>query len=272
MIRRALSVPVLAVLIVAIASPAGAEPTIPDRSWQAYAAAISDAAISRPGEVVADLVIADPSDPRTEWTTMDGEQYMLVSNLRFQPLSSVPAGEPFTVSSFVFVTVPGEVRQECERDGCARMTVAQLDLRLKQLIGLPPDADYGFLTRMWVRPADLFRPCTQVDPMNPSCPQRVANTTQAGVDRSGFLLGQAMYSWRLPRRGSAVQVSCAQDFRNETGGNCFGFPWTRLGYTYDWAPQARDDRGVTEFVIAPGSRVVLESAGPQRQFFPFRRS
>jgi hypothetical protein len=270
MLRRVVLFVPAALLLLLPMGPASAEPSIPERTWQAYSQAIADAAVSLPGEVVVDLVVADPSDPRTQWTTIDGEQYMLFSRLGYRPLSQVSPGEAFTVSSPVFVTVPEEVRQECKRSRCARLTATQLDLRLKQLIGLPPDADYGVLTRMWVRPADLFRPCTQVDPLIPTCPQVIANTMHAGVDRSAFLFDQAVYSWRLPRKGATVQVSCAQDFRNETGGNCFGFPWTRLGYTYDWRPGA-DDRGVTEFIVAPGSTVVLESSGPQRIYFPFKR-
>lgn len=269
---RARALPFLLTMVTALvaAVPASADERIPERTWQTYGAAIADAAVSRPGEVVTDLVVADPSDPRTQWMTIDGEPYMLVANLRHRPLATVDPGERFTVTSYVFVMVPEEVRQECERSKCARMDTSELDLRLKQLIGLPPDADYGYLTRVWVRPVDLMRPCTQVDPMIPICPQLVANTMQAGVDRSGFLFDQAMYSWRVPRRGAA-SISCAQDFRNETAGNCYGYPWTRLGYTYDWRPGAKDDRGVTEFVIVPGARVVLESVGTQRHYFPFRR-
>jgi hypothetical protein len=42
-----------------------------------------------------------------------------------------------------------------------------------------------------------------------------------------------------------------------------GYPFTRLGYTYDWAPGAEAHRhyGTSEFVVAPGTRVeVTEEA------------
>lgn len=267
--RRAwLFLPAVLLLLLANA-PANAKPPVPAPLWNAYAEAISDSAVSLPSEVVTDLVVADPSDARTQWTTIAGEQYMLVSHLGFRPVSDVDPGEAFAVSSHVFVTVPEEVRQECELSRCARMNFSQLDMRLKQLIGLPPDADYRILTQIWVRPADLFRPCTQVDPTIPTCPQLMANAMHAGVDRAPFLVDQAMYSWRLPRQGTTEKVSCAKDFRNEMGGNCFGFPWTRLGYTYDWRPSA-DERGVTEFVVAPGSTVIMESYGKQRAYFPYK--
>lgn len=252
--------------VAVLAPTVAADDAVSPRVWEAYAAAIADAAVSRPGEVVTDLVVASPDDPRTEWMTIDGESYMLVARLGYRPISAVAAGEPFLASSPIFVFSPAELLQACEEYDCAGMSDRGLDRQLKRIVGLAPDADYSVVSRMWVRPTDLFRPCTQVDPMIPTCPQLVANTVHAGVDRSPFLFEQAMYSWRVQRRGTTAPISCAQDFRNSMAGNCFGYPWTRLGYTYDWTPGARDDRGLTEFVIAPGSRVVLESTGPQRQY------
>ena len=35
------------------------------------------------------------------------------------------------------------------------------------------------------------------------------------------------------------------------------YPWTRLGYTYDW-DEAGDEYGLTEFIILPGSEVEIE--------------
>jgi hypothetical protein len=261
-LRKGFGIAALVAVIILPSAPAHAEQALPDRVWSAYAAAIRDAAVSLPGEVATDLVVAAPSDPRTEWQLIDGEEHMLVTRLGFRAVSEVAPGEAFRTSSYVFTAVPGNVQEVCAEYGCARMTPKRLDRQLKQIFGLPPDADYSVATRMWVRPADLFRPCTQVDPTIPTCPQLVVNTFQSGVDRSQFLFEQGMSSWRLQRKGTTTRISCAQDFRNTMGGNCYGYPWTRLGYTYDWTPGAKDRRGVTEFVIAPGSRVVLHSAGP----------
>lgn len=263
--RRTFAAVVLAIAALVLpVAPAQADDRIPSRLWQAYASAIADSAVSRPGEVVNDLVVASPQDPRTQWRTIDGEPHMLVARLGFRAISSVAGGEPFTSTSNVFTFVPQELQERCAELNCAQMSNRKLDFTLKQLIGLPPDADYTVMSRVWVKPTDLFRPCTQVDPLIPTCPQQVANTIHAGVDRSTFLFEQGMYAWRLQRAGSQTPISCAKDFTNTAGGNCLGFPWTRLGYTYDWTPGARSERGLTEFVIAPGSQVVLDSAGPVR--------
>ena len=206
------------------------------------------------------------------WAEFDGEQFMLVQTVSYRPVSTVLPGESFSTSSDVWIAVPGEMDEVCQDYGCSQMNVEELDIAFKQVIGLPPDADYSVLSRFWVRPADLVRPCTNVDPMVASCPQLVTNTTVNGTDWSDFLFGQGMYSWREPRRGTSMpRISCAQDYENTTNGKCYGFPWTRLGYTYDWTPGAKDDRGVTEFVVPEGSIAYLESVGTQRDAFPFRR-
>jgi hypothetical protein len=111
---------VLLLLAVVIPStPAHAEQGISDRVWSAYAAAIRDAAVSLPGEVVTDLLVASPSDPRTEWQIIDGEEYMLVTRLGFRAISNVEPGEAFLTSAYVFAVVPGEVREVCAEYGCS---------------------------------------------------------------------------------------------------------------------------------------------------------
>lgn len=87
----------------------------------------------------------------------------------------------------------------------------------------------------------------------------------------GQWTGLAHPLWPAARGTPMPRISCAQDYENATKGNCYGFPWTRLGYTYDWTPGAKDDRGVTEFVVPEGSIAYLESVGTQRDAFPFRR-
>lgn len=267
---------VLSTVLVGAAAPVSAEQdtdrSISASTWRAYGDAIRDAAVSLPGEVVTDLLVPTPDDPRTQWATFNDEQYVLVQTVSFKPVTSVSSGESFAAASDVWIAIPGEMDEVCFEYGCAQMNVDELDMVFKQVIGLPPDADYSVLSRFWVRPTDLVRPCTNVDPMTSSCPQLMTNTTRGSSDWSDFLFGQGMYSWRLPRRGTPMpRISCAQDYENVTNGNCYGFPWTRLGYTYDWTPGAKDDRGVTEFVVPEGTTVYLDSVGTQRDAFPYQR-
>lgn len=133
-------VPALAVPATTPANAADEEP-ISTHVWKAYGAAIEDAAVSRPGEVVNDLLVPTRSDPRTQWATFDDEQYMLVQTISYRAISQADPGTPFTTDSDTWITVPGELDEACAEYDCWAMSAAELDLVLKQVIGLPPDAD-----------------------------------------------------------------------------------------------------------------------------------
>ena len=240
-------------------------------TWNAYSDAIADAAVSRPGEVATDLLSPTGTDSRTQWQIIDGIPHLLAQRISWRAISTVKPGEPFTLLSHLFIAISGEVDKECVALACNKLKEKALNLRMAQLLGLPPDADNSVLSRFWVNPSDIIRPCTNVDIMNASCPQLMANTLSNGVDWSSFLFEQGMDSWRTQRKGTPQRISCDSDYADKYKGNCFGYPWTRLGYTFDWSPKAKDDRGVTEFVVAQGSTVYLESAGSIRSFYPYSK-
>lgn len=249
-----------------------------EATWHAYYRAVVDSTVARPYEVVHDLLVPTPADPRTQWTTIDGEEYLLVATMGFKPVSTAAPGTRLTLGSSKWVSVPGDLDQACLARGCEAMDAANLDLQLKMILGLPPDADARYVSRFWVRPADMFRPCTDPRITSSSCPETLATGTpdapipvtvdQVNVDH--FLWEQTDYAWRLPDLFAPDHlVSCSFDFQNTTQGQCMGFPWTRLGYTYDWTPGAPDHVGVSEFIVAAGASVVLEGVGSQRQYHPY---
>lgn len=247
-------------------------PVISSQTWGVYADSIVDSAVSRPGEVATDLLVPDQSDPRTQWREFNGVAHLLVQRVGWQAISTAPSGSAFTLPGNYFIAVPGEVDDACRKFDCRKLSAPALNLRMAQLLGMPPDADISVLSRFWVNPADMIRPCTNVEITVASCPQQVANTISNGVDWSSFLFTQGMSSWRTQRTGTKLQISCDADYKNTMNGNCYGFPWTRLGYTFDWNPVTKGDRGVTEFVVAQGSTVYFESAGTIRSFYPYRKT
>ena len=46
------------------------------------------------------------------------------------------------------------------------------------------------------------------------------------------------------------------------------YPWTRLGYTYDWSG-GDDAYGLTEFIILPGSEVEIEWTKSNEEFLSY---
>lgn len=103
--------------------------------------------------------------------------------------------------------------------------------RLEQLIGLPEDFGYTHFTAFTVTPDDVIRPAYQPDPRK--------QVTKADLD--GSALGEYADWFEGNTQWSYVDSA---------------WPWTRLGYTYDWAQG--QERGLCEFLIRTGAEVNVE--------------
>jgi hypothetical protein len=105
-------------------------------------------------------------------------------------------------------------------------------------LGLPIAKSDNFFVESWVNPNDLIRPC--VDPEINAASCECDNTP-------GHKKGSSEYmKW----------------YDTEKAGKYTGqwqFPWTRLGYTYDWGKEGADKFGVSEFVIRPGATIEIKS-------------
>lgn len=103
------------------------------------------------------------------------------------------------------------------------------EMRLKQLICFAPDSEHSTVTGFWVDPADVNRPAYQMDPTNPN----MTITFPEDVD-----------------------VEFKTWFDNNILSSYFygAYPWTRLGYTYDWANNGKV-YGLTEFLVKAGTKV-----------------
>jgi hypothetical protein len=83
----------------------------------------------------------------------------------------------------------------------------------------------------------IERPCLGVDETNPAQPVCTIDAWPGTAAETIAFVGRQM-------AGSYV-------VDNPKGP---GYPYTRLGYTYDWAPDARAKHyGASEFVVTPGT-------------------
>jgi len=121
-------------------------------------------------------------------------------------------------------------------------------LFLEELLGLPPQrtADAGKRWHVYtfeVAQDALFRPCPGgVDKSIPTEPRCVAGSEldpNLDPDTTRFLLKQFWFSHR-----TAISSGGAWDF---------GYPWTGMGWTYDWDPKSKTHMGVSEFVVQKGA-------------------
>lgn len=209
----------------------------PDALKGRYRAAVADAAVAEPSEIAKTLVAIVPSNNRLVWKNASDplNARILVATWTSYAGYDDKIGAPVTLSREVWVTTVPEVKD------FSRKLTGDKTLRLEQLLGLPPNNGKTKFVEMWARPADLFRPSADPEITD----------------------GEAEVDFRAPNafiRVSDEFKKWYDDLKAQSYG-ASGYPWTRLGYTYDWGA-ARGHVGASEFVIIPGSTVEIHSVTP----------
>lgn len=128
----------------------------------------------------------------------------------------------------VWVTPTPQLRQACRSFG---LTGQGLKNRMTQYLGLqPPDGkSRRVVVEFWVRPGDLFRPCADPEISDEKCdlglPRLSSPPTQSEIDHALWFERELQEKYYTDP-----------------------YPWTRLGYTYDWGSE-RSHHGASEYVI-----------------------
>lgn len=128
--------------------------------------------------------------------------------------------------------------------------------KIEQLLGMPPLSNYRgwhlvvmkvpnqqavLSLRSHFTPG-VFRPCFSTDSIRQSyC------TYQPDMN--------------LPRYDAWVLMLSLTQFRLKGG-----YPWTGLGYTYNWDPQAKSIIGLSEFIVTRGTEVTILGSQTPNQF------
>lgn len=197
-----------------------------------YAMSIADAAVAEPGEV-STLVSITHEDPKVQWVGESG-RLRLVTWTDWDGYDS-KVGAEMTLSREVWVTVSPELQSRCKN---WKKTGDELSIRLGELLGLPPEAKKDRFVVVNAAPEDLFRPCPDPEITDNSCALRFPD----GVS-------DAHRAWFTELQGKSYGIN--------------GYPWTRLGYTYDWASRKESRKqtevGLSELVIRSGATIHIEA-------------
>jgi len=208
----------------------------PDDLHKAYAMALRDAAEVSPRKVVRDLIAITPFEPGLQWQAGPGKPRVLVMTWTRSPEHIANIGVDMDIAGDTWVTTVPELKKFC-RDPA--LPAGKLALRLEQLLGLPPGAGKKYFVEMWVDPDDLFRPAPN--------PEITTHESPLEYPRSArFLNVSRAYFWWFEKEQLMTQIGFKR------------YPWTRLGYTYDWGNPA-NPRGLSEFVIKKPARVGVAS-------------
>src|SRR5437660_614584 len=198
--------------------------------WVDYNTAVLDAAVYKP-ENVRDLFPLPTSDSgRATVVTLTDYAY--------------PEGRQ-TLTRAIWVTVAPEVQNKCKT-----FKEKDLALRLRQLLGLQPDAPVVRFVIMSVDERDVFRPALNPIPTTP---------TLCNVQRDKKC-GQVFPDWVSDEHRRWITQQGLDSYMVLTPpDHCCSYPWTRLGYTYDWKKGA-DRYGASEYVIRPGAVINVKES------------
>ena len=228
----------LGLLLAACTSGSELLDTDPDEQ---YAAAIEEAETATADDIVTTLTAIKPENEVLTWRGTPGESAVLVVTWTDAPPDTT-ARDSVTTGEDIWVTAVPEVQDFCND---LDLSGDALNLRLNQRLGLPPDSNYDRFVELWVDPDDLFRPCP-----DPQITDRQCELDYPEPER--FLqVSDDHRAWFEDLRASSYDED--------------GYPWTRLGYTYDWgAPD--DPVGPSEFVIRSDAVVAVASITPTEAY------
>lgn len=250
---------------------------------ETYLKAIVDAIHASPDEETDTLVSLTPKNKHiqtnrakthvlvTSWMSMHDYNKYIKSNFAKEGVKTVHPRHLASIQQegyertpawwgTVWVSIPHET-QTFIKNYLAQnknATPQQLKLRLIQYLGLAPEfpgeeQDRVFVL-MWVKPADFIRPCVNNNLFTNRCEADYGPFLPPAPFGDIFTLGgvfnQSYINWFTTNR-------------NKTYVNLF--PWTGLGYTFDWGsdfenevPGIIPEKGASEFIVRPQEKVFIQ--------------
>lgn len=189
-----------------------------------YRNAVKDAMYPETDEIDTTLVALSPDNQKLQRKMINGEEHILM--VTWKSTNYYPDSGAYNTGKYqIWVTASPQLKERMKKEKAANP-----ELRLKQLLGLPPNGKYTIFVEFWVKPGDMFRPCPDKEVTDNRC-----NTCFTGKDS----LDTAYISW-------VNQTRISRYYACELYSQ---YPWTALGYTYDWNPANKTHRGLSEFVI-----------------------
>lgn len=228
--KRFVSIMISAFMVTMLASCATGN-EVEKSPEELYQDAVRDAAFADADEILP-LVSLVESNPMTTW--QDGRVLLLTWH---NYPDSYPAGENVTIQwGPVWVFTDKEIASLAEE----LQKADDAEERLKQIIGFAPDSEHSTVTGLWVDTQNVKRPAYQSDPTM----ENMSNSFDETVDEEfkAWFDDNTLWSYYYGE-----------------------YPWTRLGYTYDWADNGTE-YGMTEFIIEDGAEVTVEFTETTEEF------
>ncbi|MBD1909114.1 MULTISPECIES: hypothetical protein [unclassified Leptolyngbya] len=229
---------------------------------QAYWDAIEDARTPEPNEVFRNLTAITPYN---NTLVRDDQDRVLVTTWTTWNGYTQNIGNRLILTRDLWVTVVPDLQNFCEN----YTPTAEIPLaaRLNQLLGLPPETSDRLASRqvveIWVDPQFLFRPSPD--------PEITDHEAELGFRSANEFLSvssayqqwfYAQYDQRYQSNGQPITRTSVE------ASGTLPYPWTQLGYTYDWGsssdwatvePNHPENVGLSEFVIRQWSPISVKA-------------
>ncbi len=196
-----------------------------------YRQALHDARHPDPDEVSDSLLALTPANPKADVRLINGMPYAaLVTWALDSSIVYRDSTGRWRAAEDIWVTAEPELREKCRL--MMKRNPKSPDRQLQYLLGLPPTYHGRVLIRFRAPIDSIFRPCPDPEVTDTRC--------------------ELTYPVNVPERHrkwmkETLEASYSSSKLYER------FPWTRLGYTYNWAPDAKSEFGLSEFVVRKGT-------------------
>jgi len=195
---------------------------------------IEDAKQPLADEVVNDLWALSTNNPQVKSRENNGKVEYLMSTWKYtsNPSTDWPIGAKKLLPYQTWFTAVPQVQEFCQKYQAIDSTIpdnVELSLRLQQYLGLILNkySTKTHFVEMWVKAEDLTRPCIDGEINDSSC-----NLLPLPVPDSSPVV-------------KAIYTNSYTNAKKEY------YPWSGLGYTYDWGNSLKPHQGPSEFIINP---------------------
>lgn len=210
-----------------------------------FAAAMLDAQNPEPHEISNNLINLK-TDKNLIDTLINGERYIKMVSWKLDPKWYPKKGKFNNKDRVIWVTAAPIIQDSCKK---YYETLKDPNMRLRQLLGLQPLTVETFFLEVWVKPDDMFRPT----------PDNEIDDNTAGLNLPDNVTPNYR-KWFNDTR--AIQyVDCNDSIFDDNG-----YPWTQLGYTYDWSPNNLSHIGLSEFVIKENTDMYVSGEYPTQVY------
>jgi hypothetical protein len=210
-----------------------------------YNVAVIDAKIAEPYEIYRSLVAVEyygdsmAGEGNLAWSadSSGNMRLLVVSWMKQSSTQYWPVGKAFRTSNnpsyMSWITTSPEMLDFLKKNDFT--DTLSLHLRIAQVLGMPPDTKNNYFVEFWVYPENLFRPAP-----DPEITDHEADLFFPST------VSQKHRSWFNNEIQSKYDTTLSS-----------AFPWTRLGYTYDWANPSHPV-GLSEFVVDTSALVTVK--------------